>query len=113
MAVQLRHHDVAKDQIGLFPARHFHPQAPVFSRDGLVLFVAEKSRDVPPHLRFVLDDQDLFHKLVSKTGSLTVTVVPCPTLLAIRTLPWCSSTQRFTSRSPNPVPARLPTLAPR
>src|SRR5689334_10807139 len=97
----------------MLSARHFHSQAPVFGRDGLVLFIPEKGGDVAPHLGLVLNDQNLLHRLVPKTGSLTHTFVPCPTLLSIRTLPWCSSTQRLTSSRPKPVPARLPTLPPR
>src|SRR5204863_4863968 len=111
--IQLRHHDVAQDQIGLLSARHFQPQASVFSPDGLVLFIAKESGDVAPHLGFVLDDQDPFHNFVSKTGSLTVTVVPSPSLLTNWMFPPWSSTQRFTTSRPSPVPGRLPTLPPR
>ena len=45
-------------------------------KSGLNSRFAKESSDIPPHLGFVLDDHDLFHRFVSKTGNLTVTVVP-------------------------------------
>jgi hypothetical protein len=63
VAIQLRHHDVAQDEIGLFLACHRHPPPAILGGDGMKLLQAENRYQVPPHLRLILDHENLFHCL--------------------------------------------------
>src|SRR4051812_30526753 len=113
MSVQFRHHHIAQDQVRLLTLRQLHSFLPVLGFDGRILTKSKQGSDVPPHLRFIFNDQDFFHGSLQKTGSLTVTVVPSPILLCNCNSPPWRSAQRFTSSRPSPVPGRVPTLLPR
>src|SRR5262249_51071714 len=112
-AVEFGHHDIAQDQVGPIGAGGINTGTTVFSGDRFVIVETEERGDVPAHLCFVFDNKNLFHSLLEKRGTLTVTVVPLPRWLSTETSPPCNSAQRFTRSRPRPVPGRLPTLLPR
>ena len=66
VAVQFGHHDIAQDQVRIFPSRQLDAFAPVFSFDRLILMIAEQRDDVPPHLRFIFNYEYFFHDSFQK-----------------------------------------------
>ena len=63
VAVQFRHHHVAKNQVGLFLLRQLDSDLAVLGGQWVKLLKPEDGRQVATHLRFVFNHQNLFHKL--------------------------------------------------
>ena len=57
----------------------------------------------------VLDHEDLLacHGYAGRAGRVNTNVLPLPSSLSTQIRPPCSSTRRFDSASPRPVPSRL------
>ena len=78
--------------------------------------VPRRPEDVAEQLHVllvVLDDEDLLagHGYADLAGSVNTNVLPWPSSLSTQIRPPCSSTSRFESASPRPVPSRCSTPA--
>src|SRR4029077_598633 len=83
----------------------------VDSRGRLQCLVAGRVQDVAEELHVplvVLDHEDPLagHRQTDPAGSVNTKVLPLPSSLSTQMRPPCSSTNRFESASPRPVPSR-------
>src|SRR2546430_12578646 len=63
IAIELRHHDVANDQIRFQRLRLNHPRIAILGEGHVEAFHFQDRGEIAPHLRLVFDDQDLLHRL--------------------------------------------------
>ncbi len=90
-AIQLRHHQIENDGIGVIAGGFHDALLPVFRSDDIVTIVLEIVLEAFEQLDIVFDDEDSLHHHTSRdsatTGSVTVKVVPQPLSLATVTVP--------------------------
>lgn len=58
IAIQLRHHDIADDEIGFLRAGFFEAYAAVLRRVHFITFELQHERDIPAHRSLIFDDEN-------------------------------------------------------